>query len=132
MWWLFRGGYILPLHISPSYIVFEPCLFGKYTNAKNIIYNVMTDLGEIVARDNFYTTLKNQNAALLAKGERALFYPTYNQALAKLPYQEISRPLKLTTRLSDQVYTSPLDGMFTTKTWANAIKMGDGCVCVKR
>ena len=31
MWWLFRGGYILPLHISPSYIVFEPCLFGKYT-----------------------------------------------------------------------------------------------------
>ena len=31
MWRLFRGGYILPLHISPSYIVFEPCLFGKYT-----------------------------------------------------------------------------------------------------
>ena len=100
-------------------------LFGKYTNAKNIIYNVMTDLGEIVARDNFYTTLKNQNAALLAKGERALFYPTYNQALAKLPYQEISRPLKLTTRLSDQIYTSPLDGMFTTKAWAEAVKVGD-------
>ena len=103
-------------------------LFGKYTNAKNIIYNVMTDLAEIVARDDFYTSLKNQNAALLAKGERALFYPTYNQALAKLPFQEISKPLKLTTRLSDQVYTSPLDGMFTSRNWAEAVKVGDQIV----
>ena len=28
-------------------------LFGSYKDAKNTIYNVMTDLGEIVARDNF-------------------------------------------------------------------------------
>ena len=104
-------------------------LFGKYTDAKNIIYNTMTDLGEIVARDNFYTSLKTQNAALLAKGERALFYPTYNEALAKLPFNEItSKPLKLTTKLSDQVYTSPLDGMFTTKNWAEAVKVGDQIV----
>ena len=32
-------------------------LFGSYKNAKNTIYNVLTDLGEIVARDNFYTNL---------------------------------------------------------------------------
>ena len=54
-----------------------------------------------------------------------MFYPSYNAALAKLPYQEISKPLKLTTRLSDEVYTSPLDGMFATKAWADAIKVGD-------
>ena len=100
-------------------------LFGSYKDAKNTIYNVMTDLGEIVARDNFYTSLLKENDLLLKKGERALFYPTYNAALAKLPYQEISKPLKLTTRLSDEVYTSPLDGMFTTKAWADAIKVGD-------
>ncbi len=100
-------------------------LFGSYKDAKNTIYNVMTDLGEIVARDNFYTSLLRQNDILLKNGERALFYPSYNAALAKLPFQEISRPLKLTTRLSDDVYTSPLDGMFTTKTWADAIKVGD-------
>ena len=100
-------------------------LFGSYKDAKNTIYNVMTDLGEIVARDNFYTSLLKENDLLLKRGERALFYPSYNAALAKLPYQEISKPLKLTTRLSDEVYTSPLDNMFTTKAWADAIKVGD-------
>ena len=100
-------------------------LFGSYKDAKNTIYNVMADLGEIVARDNFYTSLLKENDILLKNGERALFYPSYNAALAKLPFQEISRPLKLKTRLSDDIYTSPLDGMFTTKTWADAIKMGD-------
>jgi len=104
-------------------------LFGSYKDAKNTIYNVMADLGEIVARDNFYTSLLEQNKILLAKGERALFYPSYNAALAKLPYQEIIKnPLKLTTRLSDQIYTSPLDGMFTTKLWADAIQVGDQIV----
>ena len=101
-------------------------LFGSYKDAKNTIYNVMTDLGEIVARDNFYTSLLRQNEALLAKGERALFYPTYNAALVKLGRADaISKPLKLTTRLSDEVYTSPLDGMFTTRTWAEAMRVGD-------
>ena len=103
-------------------------LFGSYKDAKNTIYNVMTDLGEIVARDNFYTSLMKQNDILLKNGERALFYPTYNKALAKLPYQEISKPLKLTTRLSDEVYTSPLDGMYTTKAWAEAMQVGDQIV----
>mgnify|MGYP003133234981 CR=1 FL=1 len=101
-------------------------LFGSYKDAKNTIYNVMTDLGEIVARDNFYTQLLRENEALLKNGERALFYPSYNAALAKLPYQEITKnPLKLKTRLSDEVYTSPLDGMFTTKAWAEAMEVGD-------
>ena len=36
-------------------------LFGSYNDAKNTIYNGMTDLGEIVARDNFYTSLVKEN-----------------------------------------------------------------------
>ena len=104
-------------------------LFGSYKNAKNTIYNVLSDLADIVSRDNFYTQLLKDNSALLAKGERALFYPTYNAALKKLPYQEVTeKGLKLTTRLSDEVYTSPLDGMFTSKNWADAVKVGDAIV----
>ena len=37
----------------------------------------------------------------------------------------LQKGLKLETRLSDEVYTSPLDGLFTTKEWADAIKQGD-------
>ena len=101
-------------------------LFGKYKNAKNTIYNVMTDLADIVSRDKFYTQLLADSEALLARGERPLFYKSYNEALKNLPYQEIiSQPLKLSTRLSDSVYSSPLDGFFTSKNWADAIKLGD-------
>ena len=101
-------------------------LFGKYKNAKNTIYNVMTDLADIVARDNFYTKLLSDSNAIKASGGRALFYNSYNEALKNLPYQEITRaPLKLSTRLSDQVYSSPLDGKFTSKAWADSIKHGD-------
>ena len=104
-------------------------LFGEYKNAKNTIYNVMTDLAEILARDNFYTTLLKENDILVKKGERALFYDTYNQALVKLGNAgEISKPLKLSTRLADEVYTSPLDGKFTTKAWAESIKHGDAVI----
>ena len=104
-------------------------LFGEYKNAKNTIYNVMTDLAEILARDNFYTTLLKENDILLKKGERALFYDTYNQALVKLGNAgEISKPLKLATKLADEVYTSPLDGKFTTKAWAESIRHGDAVI----
>ena len=36
--------------------------------------------------------------------------------------------LKLKNRLSDEVYTSPIDGLFTTKEWADAIRVGDELV----
>ena len=101
-------------------------LFGKYKNAKNTIYNVMTDLADIVSRDKFYTQLLADSQKLAASGGRPLFYKTYNEALKNLPYQEIiRRPLKLSTRLSDQVYSSPLDGLFTSKAWAESIRTGD-------
>ena len=101
-------------------------LFGKYKNAKNTIYNVMTDLADIVSRDKFYTQLLADSERIAAAGGRPLFYKSYNEALKGLPYQEIiSKPLKLSTRLSDSVYSSPLDELFTSKNWADAIKLGD-------
>ena len=42
-------------------------LFGKYKNAKNTIYNVMTDLADIVQEINFIHQLLKDSDFLLAK-----------------------------------------------------------------
>jgi len=103
-------------------------LFGEYTNAKNVIYNTMGDLAQIVGRDKFYNQLFAENAINIAKGGKGIFRKSYNEAVNAFPYKEIiSAPkgLKLDTRLAEDVYTSPLDTLFTTKEWADAIKQGD-------
>ena len=122
-------------------------LFGKYKDYKNIIANVTADLASIAGRDRFYNMVKaasdieqaaykkavsNIPKEILAK-EGALTNPgivfkSYNEALAKFPHHKIidnPNGLKLTTNLAEELYTSPLDGMFTTKQWADALKHGD-------
>jgi len=103
-------------------------LFGEYKNAKNVVYNTMGDLAQILGRDKFYNGLFVDNAIRIANGGRGIFRKTYDEALQAFPNKEIitaAKGLKLETRLSDEVYTSPLDGLFTTKEWADAIKQGD-------
>ena len=113
-------------------------LFGEYKNAQNGIYNTMTDLAEIIGRDEFYTFLKTSSddigKQLKAGGDagqigRPIFYKNYNDAVTNLPNQEIIKiPLKLQTKLPDTIYTSPLDGTFTTAPFAEAIRIGDAVV----
>jgi len=113
-------------------------LFGEYKNAQNGIFNVMTDLSEVIARDNFYTDLIKSSDDIgkqLKAGAdpglvgRPIFFKTYNEAVKNLPNQEIIKvPLKLKTRLPDTVYASPLDGYFTTVPYAEAIRVGDAVV----
>jgi len=103
-------------------------LFGEYKNAKNVVYNTMGDLAQILGRDKFYNRLFVDNAINIANGGRGIFRKSYDEALQAFPNKEIltaAKGLKLETRLSDEVYTSPLDGLFTTKEWADAIKQGD-------
>lgn len=104
-------------------------LFGEYKNAKNIVYNTMGDLAQIISRDKFYNTLKTASDESIKSGGRGIFHSSYDKANAAYNFKKeiITDPkgLKLTTRLSDEVYTSPLDGLFTTKEWAEAIKQGD-------
>jgi hypothetical protein len=103
-------------------------LFGEYKNAKNIVYNTMGDLAQILGRDKFYNRLLVDSNIAIANGGRGLFRKSYDEALQAFPNKEIisaAKGLKLETRLSDEVYTSPLDGLFTTKEWADAIKQGD-------
>ena len=106
-------------------------LFGEYKNAKKLIYNTMGDLANIRARDNFYNFLKQSSDAEIAQGGRGIFRKTYDEARQAFPNKEIikdPRGLKLQTRLSDELYTSPLDGLYTTKEWADSIKLGDELV----
>ena len=103
-------------------------LFGEYKNAKNIVYNTMGDLAQILGRDKFYNNLFKENAINIANGGRGIFRKSYDEALQAFPNKEIlasAKGLKLETRLSDEIYTSPLDTLFTTKEWADAIKQGD-------
>jgi len=117
-------------------------LFGSYKDAKNTIYNVMNELGEMVARDKFYNQLladSDRIAAAIKQGNpdviknqigRPIFYRNYNDAVLGLPNQKIIQtPLKLRAGgLPETVYSSPIDGMFTSEVWADAIRNGDKLV----
>tara|TARA_Y100001938_G_scaffold90774_1_gene124414 strand:- start:639 stop:4832 length:4194 start_codon:yes stop_codon:yes gene_type:complete len=113
-------------------------LFGEYKNAQKGIYSVMTDLSEVIARDEFYTNLlkDSQNIAkqLRAGADpgqigRPIFFKRYNKAVTELPFQVITRqPLNLKTKLPDTIYKSPLDGYFTTQPYAEAIRVGNAVV----
>ena len=110
-------------------------LFGKTKDANKVILNVMEDLGGIAARDNFYNAMKIANKTLLDAGERGLFYPNRLQAISAFKNAKnqpglkdiITSPsgLKLSANLAEEYYTSPLDGMFTNKSIAEAMKFGD-------
>ena len=51
-------------------------LFGSYKNAMNVIANVTTDLAEISGRDRFYNIIKTAAKEQIARGERAIVYPS--------------------------------------------------------
>ena len=112
-------------------------LFGEYQNATNIIANVTTDLAEIAARDTMYNRIKSVSKAMADHGERALVYDSYDKAVkafrAAGPDSKFApRPtiieakdgLKLPQKLSAEVYTVPLNGMYTTETIAQGLTYG--------
>jgi len=116
-------------------------LFGEYRNAQKGIYNVASELAEVVSRDKFYTELladSNRIAAAIKQGNpdiiknkigRPIFYKNYNDAVINLPNTQISKtPLSLKSGLPETIYKSPLDGYFTRADFAEAIRVGDAVV----
>ena len=104
-------------------------LFGSYKNATNVISNVTADLADISARDRFYNVIKGAAAEQIARGERAIVYPTYNTAARAWQGTgekiiDAANGLKLPNKLAEEAYTVPLDGMYTTETIAQALKSG--------
>lgn len=107
-------------------------LFGEYKDYANVVTKTMADMASIVGRDQFYNAIKAGSDALVKQGKRPIVTKTYNEALVQFPYRTpkteiITSPqgLKLTNSLAEELYTSPLDGMFTKKNWAEAFKLGD-------
>jgi len=104
-------------------------LFGSYKNAMNVIANVTTDLAEISGRDRFYNIIKTAAKEQIARGERAIVYPTYNAAAKGWAGTgekiiETSTGLKVPNKLGDAVYTPPISGMFTTEKIAQGLIHG--------
>ena len=104
-------------------------LFGNYANSQKVIANVTTDLANFAARDRFYNKVKLDSDALIAKGERALVYPTYNAAVKGFNanvsgVKIIETPLELPMGLADEIYTPPLNGVFTTEDIAAGLMYG--------
>ena len=107
-------------------------MFGEYKDYANVVTKVMADMGSIVGRDQFYNTIKTASDALTKAGKTPIVTKTYNESLVKFPYRSKStdiipnpQGLKLPSNLSEELYTSPLDGMFTKQNWAEAFKLGD-------
>jgi len=95
----------------------------------------MSDLSGILARDNFYSRIiKDSDEAIKATGKDVgigVVRNTYDEARIAFPNKEIitnDKGLKLKSGLNEEIYTSPLDGKFTTKEWAEAIIRGDEIV----
>ena len=116
-------------------------MFGEYKDYSNVVTKVMADMASIVGRDQFYNTIKVASDALVKQGKIPIVTKTYNEALVKFPYRSkglteagsteiITSPqgLKLPSNLAEEIYTSPLDGMYTKQNWANAFKNGDEIV----
>jgi len=104
-------------------------LFGNYANAQKVIANITTDLAQFAARDRFYNKVKADSDLLIKNGERALVYPTYNSAVKGFNanvsgVKIIEAPLELPAGIADEVYTPPLNGMFTTQDIAAGLTYG--------
>ena len=103
-------------------------LFGSYQNANQVITNTMEDFAAIAAKNSFFNNIKQVSDALVRSGDRGVVYRTYKDAQKAFPNKEIiTNPngLKLASGLPDELYTSPLDGMYTSKEIADALKFLD-------
>jgi len=102
--------------------------FGQKRDLRNTIINTMSDLSGLVAKNRFYKSIADKSDELIARGERAIVYPTRMEALRGLPNQKIiadKTGLKLKSPLGESVYTSPLDGRFTSESFKDALNFSE-------
>jgi hypothetical protein len=103
-------------------------LFGEKRDIRNTIVNTMTDLTSISAKDDFYNNMLKASDQAIKNGERAIVYPTYNDAVANLKNRPIIKGkngLQIESPLGDSVYANPLNGKFTSEEFADALKFNE-------
>ena len=100
-------------------------LFGETRDIRNTIFNYTHDLGQIVSRDYFHNNILKTSNELIKSGERAIVYPTRLAAQRAFgPNADIitdPNGLQIKSPLGGDSYTNPLNGMFTTKEYADAL-----------
>ena len=93
-------------------------LFGEIQDPRYSVFNAMTKLSAMARKTQFFGDLLRANNAI-PKGERRFFYSNKNDAIKKLPNQEI---VLLDDYLKDTPgVINPLKGSFTTKDIAEGI-----------
>ena len=146
----FKGGSFKPTKFFKTEKDLNSFLkfFGQADpNVKNTIINSMMDLGTLSARDNFYTQLIKKSEELIQNGERSVLYPTRRAAMdpktgltiasesatlnPKLPWNKIfpkgniidnPNGLNVKSSLDPSVYANPINGMFTSELYKDAIE----------
>jgi hypothetical protein len=125
-----KGGKFTPTEFvkTPGDLRSLQRLFGQKRDIRNTIVNVMEDLGTLVARDNFYNNMLKASEEAIKNGERAIVYPTYNDAVKNLRNRQIisgKNGLQIKSPLGEDAYVNPINGMFTSKEWADSLEFID-------
>jgi hypothetical protein len=101
--------------------------FGVTRDPRETLFNYIHDLGQLVAKDKFYRNIVKASDEARAKGERAILYPTYEEAVRAFPKTDvISSPagLQLESKLGKN-YVPPVNGYFTRKDFAEALDFAE-------
>ena len=102
--------------------------FGQKRDPRNTIINTINDLAGLVAKDQFYTNVAKRSRELAKNGERAVVYPTRIEAIRALPNQKIianKNGLQIKNPLGESAYTNPLNGFFTSQSFADALNFAE-------
>ena len=98
--------------------------FGVTRDPRDTLFNFTHDLGQLQSKDLFYRNIVKASDAARAKGERAILYPTYEEAVRAFPNTEViaaPRGLQIESALGKN-YVAPVNGYFTRKDFADALQ----------
>ena len=101
--------------------------FGVTRDPRETIFNYVHDLGQLVAKDKFYRNIVKASDDARAKGERAILYPTYEEAVRAFPNTEViaaPRGLQIESALGKN-YVAPVNNYFTRKDFADALQFAE-------
>ena len=101
--------------------------FGVTRDPRETIFNYIHDLGQLVAKDKFYRNVVKASDEARAKGERAILYPTYEEAVRAFPNTEViaaPRGLQIESALGKN-YVPPVNNYFTRKDFADALQFAE-------
>ena len=101
--------------------------FGVTRDPRETIFNYVHDLGQLVAKDKFYRNIVKASDDARARGERAILYPTYEEAVRAFPNTEViaaPRGLQIESALGKN-YVAPVNNYFTRKDFADALQFAE-------